>query len=48
METFLLLNGSELDAPVDEQARVMLDLAAGHLSREGLVNWLRDHTRSLA
>lgn len=45
METFLVLNGIEVDAPLDEQERMMLDLAAGRLSRDGLVTWLRDHTR---
>jgi death-on-curing protein len=29
METFLVLNGAEIDAGLDEQERVMLDLAAG-------------------
>jgi prophage maintenance system killer protein len=29
METFVILNGAELDAGVDDQERVMLDLAAG-------------------
>jgi death-on-curing protein len=46
METFLMLNGFEVDAPVDEQEQVMLDLAAGRLSRDDLAIWLRDHTRS--
>ena len=34
METFLMLNGFEIDAPIDEQERLMLDLAAGHITRE--------------
>ena len=46
METFLILNGSELDAPVDEQEQAMLELAAGRLSRDALVAWLRDNVRS--
>jgi len=41
METFLVLNGYELSAPVDEQERVMLELAAGKLSREAFVDWVR-------
>ena len=48
METFLVLNGSELDAPIDEQERVMLDLAAGRLSRDAFVEWIRGHVRSRA
>ena len=47
METFLMLNGAEIDSPVDEQERLMLDLASGHYSREKLAAWLRDHVRRL-
>ena len=43
METFLILNGSELDAPVNEQERTMLDLAAGRLPRASFVDWIRTH-----
>ena len=39
-ETFLILNGSEIDASVDEQERLMLDLASGRLTREQLAAWL--------
>jgi death on curing protein len=41
METFLVLNGFELRAPVDEQERVMLQLAAGELSRGDFLEWVR-------
>ena len=44
-ETFLILNGSEIDAPVDEQERLMLDLASGKLTREQLGAWLLVHVR---
>jgi death-on-curing protein len=44
-ETFLILNGSEIDAPVDEQERLMLDLASGRLTREQLAAWLLTHLR---
>ena len=47
METFLVLNGSEVDAAVDEQERFMLDLAAGRLDRTRLAEWLRHHLRPL-
>lgn len=40
MEMFLLLNGRQLQATVDEQERVFLDLAAGLLTREELITWL--------
>ena len=43
MEVFLMLNGSELLATVDEQERLMLDLAAGHLTREQLTEWIEKH-----
>jgi death-on-curing protein len=41
METFLVLNGYELSATVDEQERVILRLAAGDLSRDEFVEWIR-------
>jgi death-on-curing protein len=44
METFLMLNGHELRAPVDEQERVMLDLAAGNLTRDSFAEWVKQHT----
>jgi death-on-curing protein len=40
MELFLMLNGYEIDASVEEQESVMLALASGDLSREEFVNWL--------
>ena len=43
METFLILNGFEIDADVDEQERLILDLAAGKLTRVELTSWLDDH-----
>jgi len=41
METFLVLNGYELSAPIDEQERVMLELAAGERSRDQFLEWVR-------
>jgi death on curing protein len=43
METFLVLNGYEIDAPVDEQEQVVLDVAAGIQDREGFTQWLASH-----
>lgn len=43
MEVFVILNGHELVATVDEQERVMLDLAAGNLTREQLKVWMEEH-----
>jgi death on curing protein len=48
METFLVLNGAEIDASRDEQERVMLDLAAGHVDRGQRADWLRQHLTPLA
>ncbi len=48
METFLILNGGEIDAAVDEQERLMLDLAAGRVDRSQLTDWLRRHLSPLA
>jgi death-on-curing protein len=47
METFLVLNGSEVDAPVDDHERLMLDLAAGQIGRGELIDWLRQHLKPL-
>ena len=47
MELFLRLNGVEIEAPVDEQERLLLSLAAGEVGRDELVAWLSDHVRPL-
>ena len=43
MEIFLILNGYEIDAPVDEQELVILQVAAGELGRDAFTEWLRSH-----
>jgi death-on-curing protein len=48
METFLVLNGAEVDAQVGDQERLMLDLAAGRIDRGQLTDWLRQHLKPLA
>ena len=45
MEVFLIMNGLEIDAGVDEQERLMLDIASGQRQRDDLAEWLRHHTR---
>ena len=45
MEVFLLLNGYEIVGSVDEQERLMLDLASGSVRREQLAEWLEAHLR---
>ncbi len=47
MEVFFVMNGMELIAAVDEQERFMLALAAGDVSREALIEWLRAHATEL-
>ena len=44
MEVFLLLNGIDLNAAIDEQERLMLDLADGRITRDQLILWLENHT----
>ena len=44
METFLILNGHEINCDVDEQERVILQLAAGDLSRNAFTEWVGLHT----
>jgi death-on-curing protein len=48
METFLVLNGSEIAASVNEQERLMTEVATGRVQREQLVGWLRDHVRHVS
>lgn len=40
METFLVLNGHELSAVVDDSEQLFLKLAAGNVERNELVNWI--------
>jgi death on curing protein len=46
-ETFLMLNGFELVATVDESERIVAGLASSQVSREVLVTWIRGHMRPL-
>jgi death-on-curing protein len=43
MEVFLILNGYELSASVDEQEELFLRLASGAVAREELAVWVRGH-----
>ena len=43
METFLVLNGWELLAGVDEQEQMILRLAAGTLRRDEFTAWVQSH-----
>ncbi len=46
MEVFLMVNGCEIQASVDEQERVILQVAAGKMKREEFTEWLRRHVRA--
>jgi death-on-curing protein len=41
IEVFLVLNGYEISAPVDEQEQIVLTVANGRMSRAELGEWLR-------
>ena len=43
MEVFLVRNGHVIDAPVDEQERVVLAVAAGEMAREEWTQWVQSH-----
>lgn len=47
METFLFLNGFELNATTDEQEQVILQLAAGQMKRPDFNDWIRNHVTPL-
>jgi death-on-curing protein len=47
METFLMLNGHEVEAAVDQQERMMLDVASGAVDRAGLADWLHGQTEEI-
>lgn len=42
-ETFLVLNGHELEASVDETEEMILGVATGKVSRATLTDWFRAH-----
>ncbi|MBW4560529.1 MAG: type II toxin-antitoxin system death-on-curing family toxin [Mojavia pulchra JT2-VF2] len=44
METFLILNGIEISASVDEQEQIILVVASGNLRREAFGEWLQHNT----
>lgn len=48
IETFLILNGFELEATVDEGERVVIAVAAGSSGRAELVAWIEQSMRPTA
>jgi death on curing protein len=47
MEVFLVMNGLEIVASVDEQERIILGVAAGQITREEFTDWLTAHVLDL-
>jgi death-on-curing protein len=47
MEVFLILNGFEVRAPVEEQERVILSVASGAFSRDSFREWLARHIKPI-
>ena len=45
LEVTLILNGYELEAPVEAQESVMLRLASGEFTREQFTLWVSAHSR---
>ncbi len=47
MATFLLLNGFDITATIDEQEELILGLASGRSRREDVVAWLQERATQL-
>ncbi|MEG4282871.1 type II toxin-antitoxin system death-on-curing family toxin [Microcoleus sp. A006_D1] len=43
MEVFLVLNGFEISAPVDEQEQIILQVASSAIARDEFTEWLRSY-----
>jgi death on curing protein len=48
MEVFLVINGAEIDASIDEQETEFFGAANGERSRAGLIDWIEQHLASLS
>jgi death-on-curing protein len=46
LEVFLLLNGQELECPIDAQEAFWLELAAGKRTRNDLVTWVQTYSQT--
>ncbi len=46
MEIFLVLNGLEISADIDEQERVILGVASGELNRSQFTRWLTSRAKA--
>ena len=48
METFLMFNGYEISANVDEQVEIILGVASGKVDRVDFTEWLKNHVVELS
>ena len=48
MEAFLMFNGYEISASVDEQVDIVLGVASGKIDRNAFMGWLRSHIVELS
>jgi len=48
MEVFLVINGFEIGASIDEQEAAFIGVASGELSRADLTDWIEQHLASLS
>ena len=48
IETFLVLNGYEISASVDEQTDIILGVASGNIDRGTFTDWLHNHIVELS
>lgn len=47
METFLIYNGCEIMANINEQESIILKLASGNLTREEFTTWVKENIRKI-
>lgn len=47
MESFLMFNGYEISASVDEQVEIILGVASGKVERVAFTEWLKNHVVDL-
>ncbi len=43
METFLILNGHEINANIEEQEKIILKMADGKIDKTKFISWLKSH-----
>ncbi|MGZ9243496.1 MAG: type II toxin-antitoxin system death-on-curing family toxin [Candidatus Binatia bacterium] len=48
LETFLVINGYEINASVDDQEQIILMIASGKMKREEFATWLQNHVVAIS